>query len=119
MNRVEFSKKHKHEAMKRVWSSVQIPLETKKQLLSKLEAEVGEGEWLDNTRKYCDAAHFENKEKIWKLITSKEKNETENWGLAESKSLYAGWNQVQHHQYTEQFEQSFFEQIGRVVSEKS
>jgi hypothetical protein len=94
VDRVEFSKKHKHEAMKRVWSSVQISLEKKKQLLGKLEAEVGEGEWLDNTRKYCDAAHFEHKEKIWKLITSKEKNETENWGLAESKSLYAGWNQV-------------------------
>ena len=60
----------------------------------------GGSDWLDNTEKYCTAAHFENKEKMWKLMFSNEKNETEEWGLKLWNNTCAGWNQVNHIQYT-------------------
>lgn len=77
---VEVSLKHKHAMMERIWSSETIPLETKNELMNQL-AELDKSDWLDNTKTYCEAAHPGNKDKMWALYFSREKNETEDWGL--------------------------------------
>jgi len=65
--------------MERIWSSENIPIETKNDLMSQLEAinTESESDWLDNTKKFCEAAHPGNKDRMWNLYFSREKNETE------------------------------------------
>ena len=81
--------------MKRIWSSETISMAKKEELLADLKKQVGEGEWLDNTIRYCEAAAIENKQKVWDIMTAIDKNETEKWGLTEWKYAFAGFNQVQ------------------------
>lgn len=100
---IELSNKHKHGIMKRIWSSVKIPLAKKEKLMSDLEA-TDTSDWLDNTKRYCTAAHFENKEKIWKLVFSHEKNETAEWALHTFANTFRGWSQVNHNEHIKAFD---------------
>ena len=114
---IKLSNKHKHEIMKIVWSSVEIPLIKKEQLMADLEAS-DTSDWLENTKRFCTAAHFENKEKIWNLIFSHEKNETDEWPLLTYVNTFRGWNQVKHYEFTERFEPRFFKEIERIIKFK-
>lgn len=103
--------------MKRIWSSIDIPLSKKEELMAKLKAGGG-SDWLDNTEKYCNAAHFENKEKIWNMMFSNEKNETSEWGLNLWRNTCGGWNQGNHIKYIEKIQDQWFNEIEKVVEKK-
>jgi len=84
LDKVEISKKHKHTMMERIWSSLKIELKEKEALLAELEKIDPEGDWLSNTKRFCEAAHPANKEKFWKFYFSqdaKDLEEIEKWGL--------------------------------------
>ena len=85
--------------------------------MSALEA-TDRSDWLENTKRFCTAAHWENKEKIWNLIFADEKNETDEWPLLAYVNTFKGWNQIQHHKYTEKFDSEFFNEIERIFQVK-
>jgi len=85
--------------------------------MSDLE-KVDTSDWLENTKRFCTAAHVDNKEVIWNTIFSHEENETKDWPLHTFYNTFAGWNQVNHHEYTKQYETKFFEEIERYVKNK-
>jgi len=78
---IEISKKHKHSIMERIWSSEKMSLQFKEEMMAKL-AKIDKSDWLDNTQKVCEAAHPENKEKMWKeYFNLGEDSQCADWGL--------------------------------------
>ena len=69
--------KHQHKLMERIWSSSEISLEKKNALMDQLEA-ADKSDWLQNTKAFCEAAHPDNKDKMWNIYFS---DEPANWGL--------------------------------------
>lgn len=60
---------------------MEIPLEQKQAFLTKLE-EDDKSDWLDNTKKVCEASHHENKSRLWRMYFDlSEGAEIESWGL--------------------------------------
>lgn len=66
----ELSLKHRYEIVKRVYCSEKIDISHKTKLMSKMEEDKTNADWLDNCKSYCEAALPENKEKMWKLYFS-------------------------------------------------
>lgn len=115
---VEISKKAKHAIMKRIWSSNNISLKEKEELMELLAAD-GTGDWYQETLNFGTAAHFENKEKMWDLFFNPDRaKEMDDWGLHKYQQSFLGFNQVTHRQYTEKFEDEFFKVIGNIIKTK-
>jgi hypothetical protein len=69
---LELSKKHKHELVKRIWSSKTQTLDVKQQLLDELIKLDGSGDWISATKLYVKAAHPANKEELWTSYFNKD-----------------------------------------------
>lgn len=89
LENVEITLKNKHAMVKRIWSSEKIPLSEKEELLSALN-QLDKGDWFDDTKHHCKAAHPENKEEMWNLYFTKD-TECEKWGLNTFIQSFAGW----------------------------
>lgn len=115
---VDISKKHKHTIVQRIWSSDQIPLEQKEEIMKEL-AKIDTSDWLDNTKKVCESSHPGNKQKMWDLYFSEDPEaETKDWGLINFQNSFRGWNQVQHAKYTEPLQDQFFSKIRKITETK-
>jgi hypothetical protein len=115
---VEVSLKHKHTIVQRIWAAEKIPLEQKQEVLAEL-TKMDKSDWLDDTNKLCESSHPANKERMWKLYFSTDAdNELKDWGLYSYHNSFRGWNQVQHREYTEKFEDEFFEKIADIIKTK-
>ena len=79
----------KHSFIKRIWSSSEISLEVKQSLLDCLE-KLDKSDRFEKTQKYCEAAHPDNKQKMWDLYFSKG-NELESWGLHAYQQSFMGF----------------------------
>ena len=89
---LEISKKQKHTIVQRIWSSEDIPLEQKEEIMTQL-AKIDSSDWLDNTKKVCDSSHPGNKKKLWDLYFSEDTEvETKDWGLINFQNSFRGWN---------------------------
>ena len=118
LENLEVSLKHKHTIVQRIWSSLTQTLETKEAYMQKLE-KIDNSDWLKNTKKVCVAAHPENKQKMWALYFTKDKEaEIEKWGLYDFQNSFRGWNQVGHRQFTADLQAEFFDKIGDIVASK-
>ena len=60
--------------------------------MAALEAEGESGDWLDDTKAYIRGARLDKKEEVWNVLFSKDKNETEEWGLTKYRNIMSGWN---------------------------
>jgi len=89
LENVEITLKNKHAMMKRIWSSEKIPLSEKEELLSALN-ELDKGDWFDETKYNCKAAHPDNKEEMWNAYFTKD-SMCEEWGLYIFIQSFAGW----------------------------
>lgn len=85
----------KHAFIKRIWSTNEISLADKQSLLDDLE-KLDKSDRFEKTQKYCEAAHPDNKQKMWDLYFSKG-NELESWGLHAYQQSFMGFAQTQHH----------------------
>jgi hypothetical protein len=94
----ELSLKHKYEIVKRVYSSEKIDIAHKMKLMSKMEEDKSNADWLDNCKSYCEAALPENKEKMWKLYFS-EDEELKKWELHKFQNSHGAFNQVQQRKH--------------------
>lgn len=88
----ELSLKHKYEIVKRIYSSVDIDIAHKQRLMSVLEEDKTNADWLENCKSFCEAALPENKEKMWKLYFS-DSDELKNWELHKFENSHAGYHQ--------------------------
>jgi hypothetical protein len=81
LDHVEVTLKNKHSIMKRIWSSQKISLSDKEAHLAALNL-LDKGDWFDETKTFCRASHHENKELMWNLYFSEDKeSECESYGL--------------------------------------
>ena len=64
---------------------------------------IDKSDWLDNTKKYCEAANPSSKQKMWEFYFS-DSEEISNWGLHSYQNSFRGFNQVNHREFTKQFE---------------
>ena len=79
------------------WSAKHLDLEAKESLMKKLVAIDEKSDWLENTRKYCEAAHTGNKAKLWKdYFDMSETSPCKDWGLHHFQHSFAGFNQPLH-----------------------
>lgn len=104
LDNFELTLKNKHALVKRIWSSKTIPLSKKQEILAELN-KLDKGDWFDETSKFCEAAHPENKEKMWNFYFNQDKDsEVEKWGLHIFQHSFRGWYQGSHHEFIEPFE---------------
>lgn len=89
----ELSLKHKYEIVKRVYSSEKIDIAHKTKLMSKIEEDKSNADWLDNCKSFCEAALPENKDKMWKLYFSGSE-ELDKWELHKFENSHTGFNQT-------------------------
>ena len=102
--------------MKKIYSSVTLPLEKKQAILSDLEKE-DSSDWIRETKLHCEAAHPANKDKMWAVYFDPE-GPTKDWGLHDYQHSMLGFNQVNHYEFIKKFEEEFFEKISGIVSSK-
>lgn len=102
--------------MKVFWSSRDLTLDVKKDLMKKLE-DGDKSDWIANTKAYCDAALPETKAKNWDMFFA-EDSECNNWGLHTFQHSFSGFNQGAHADLTAQFAPKFFENIEKVFLHK-
>lgn len=76
----ELSLKHKYEIVKRIYSSTEIDISHKQEVMSVMEKDTSNADWLDNCKTYCEAALPENKEKMWNLYFS-DNEDLKKWEL--------------------------------------
>lgn len=113
---LQVSKGHKHQIVQRVYSSETIPLAQKEELMAKLAA-IDSSDWLTNTKKVCEAALPENKEKMWRLYFTKDK-QLDEWALNHFQNSFRGWNQVQQRKHTAALQNEFFDLISDVIASR-
>lgn len=59
--------------------------------------EGGQADWLENTKKYCDAALIDQKEAMWnKFFDFSDSSEIKDWGLHHYQHSFVAWNQAAH-----------------------
>ena len=108
LDHVELTLKNKHALVKRIWSSKEIPLAKKDEILAELN-KLDKGDWFDETSKFCEAAHPENKAKMWAFYFTEDKDsEIEKWGLYTFQNSFKGWYQGCQAEFIQQFEEEFF-----------
>ena len=106
----ELSLKHKYEIVKRIYSSVDIDISHKQKVMSVMEQDKSNADWLDNCKSYCEAALPENKEKMWNLYFS-DSEDVKKWELHKFQNSHVGYNQPQQRKYIEKLENEFFDKI--------
>lgn len=118
LEHIELTLKNKHALVKRIWSSKSIALGKKEEVLAELN-KLDKGDWFDETSKFCEAAHPENKAKMWAFYFNQEKgSEVEKWGLHTFQHSFRGWYQGGHAEFIQPFEDEFFSKIGQVIKTK-
>ena len=116
LDAIEITLKNKHSIVKKIWASSDIPLAKKEEILAELN-KLDKGDWFDDTSKNCDAAHPDNKAKLWDFYFNSEKgSEVEKWGLHTFQHSFSGWSQ--NAKLIKPFEDKFFEQIGQIIATK-
>jgi hypothetical protein len=95
----ELSLKHKYEIVKRIYSSVDIDIAHKQKIMSVMEEDKSNADWLENCKSYCEAALPENKEKMWNLYFS-DSEDVKKWELHKFQNSHVGYNQPQHKKFT-------------------
>jgi len=113
---IEVTLKNKHTFMKRIWSSENIPLSEKEELLAELN-KLDKGDWFEETKHDCKASHPANKEEWWNLYFTKD-SVCEKWGLNEFRNSFYGWAQSNHHEFTKKISDEFFEKIADIIKSK-
>lgn len=95
-----------------------MDLKEKEEIMAELEKIDPEGDWLNNTKKFCEAAHPANKEKMWNFYFSKDAKDLEaieKWGLYDYGNSFRGWNQVIHREFTMKHQEAFFDNIEDII----
>ena len=70
-----------------------------------------------HTKLYCEAAHPENKQRMWDEYFKKD-GLTKDWGLHDYQFSMLGFNQTNQYQFIKKFEEEFFSKISEVVASK-
>jgi hypothetical protein len=56
----------------------------------------GSGDWIEATKKFCDAAHYENKRRVWDSYFNFDDPLHKEWGQSEYPDSMIAWNQTAH-----------------------
>ena len=78
----------------------------------------GSGDWIEKTKKFCYAAHPENKREVWDSYFNKDDPIHKEWGQSEYPISMSGWNQSSHLEFTEPMLNEFFDRIPAIFDKK-